>query len=507
MSDSLLTRARPLLVARLAGAILTLAVPMVLARVLVPASYGTFKQAWLLTQTLALVLPMGMTVSLYYFLPREPEARDSHVAQTLWIHLALGAVAAVLLLAGAPLVDRQFHNPELTRALPWVAAFTALQIAGAPLDAAWNASGRIGAAAVVRLVTEVARGAGILAGAVLGGSVEAVFVGITVAHLARAVWTFVALGRAHGLRFSASELRRQAAYALPFGAAFVLIVPQQQFHHYAVASAVTAAAFAVYSVGTFQLPVVDILYTPVSELLQIGLAEGDGAGRPARAGLQLFHEAVNQLAFAFLPLMGLLAVVAPALIELVFSPRYLDAVPLFRLGLLTLALSALPLDGVMRARAQNRYMLGLSVAKLALTVPLVLGGLRAAGMIGALAGWIAAEFAARASMLQRAARLFDAPLSRVLPWRSLARQLAATAFGMPPAWIVLRALDAPLALTRRGRVRGVRRGLPRPVVVAGLAAGGLDLALRGAARPHGCRSVGAMTPRRSRPSAGEHALS
>jgi O-antigen/teichoic acid export membrane protein len=443
LSDSLLTRARPLLVARLAGAILTLAVPMVLARVLVPASYGTFKQAWLIAQTLGLVLPMGMTVSLYYFVPREPEARDSHVAQTLWFHLALGAFAAVLLLAGAPLVDRQFHNPELTQALPWIAAFTGLQIAGAPLDVAWNASGRIGAAAVARLVTEVARGAAILAGAALGGSVEAVFVGITAAHLARAAWTFVALGRAHGLRFSASALRRQAAYALPFGAAFVLIVPQQQFHHYAVASAVSAAAFAVYSVGTFQLPVIDILYTPVSELLQIGLAEVDGAGRPPRAGLHLFHEAVLQLAFAFVPLMGLLAVIAPELIELVFSARYYDAVPLFRLSLLTLALAALPLDGVMRARAQNRYMLGLSVAKLALTAPFVLGGLRAAGPIGALAGWIVAEAATRAFMLRRAARLFEVPLTRVLPWDALVRQVAATIFAMAPAFIVTRLWGTP----------------------------------------------------------------
>ncbi|WP_242344997.1 oligosaccharide flippase family protein [Anaeromyxobacter terrae] len=446
MSESILTRARPLLVARLAGALLTLAVPMVLARVLVPASYGTFKQAWLLAQTLALVLPMGMTMSLYYFVPREPGARDAHVAQALWFHLALGLVATGLLLLGAPLVDRQFHNPELTRNLRWVAAFTGLQIAGAPLDIAWNASGRIGAAALARLLTEVARGAAILAAALLGGSVAAVFAGITAAHLLRAVWTFAALGRAHGLRFSAAALRRQAAYALPFGAAFLLIVPQQQLHHYVVAGAVSAAAFAVYSVGTFQLPVVDILYTPVSELLQIGLAEVEGAGRPPRAGLPLFHEAVQQLAFAFLPLMGLLAVIAPALIELLFSARYLEAVPLFRLGVLSVALAALPLDGVMRARAQTGYMVVLSAAKLAATVPLVVGGLRAAGPIGALGGWIVAEALARALMLRRAARLFEVPLARILPVRALARQLAATGFGMAPAWLVVRTLDAPLVL-------------------------------------------------------------
>ena len=72
---------------------------------------------------------------------------------------------------------------------------------------------------------------------------------------------------------------------------------------------------------------------------------------------------------------------------------------------------------------------------------------RRAGRSGALAGWIAAESSPRARQCSNAAaRLFEAPLSRVLPWRALARQLAATAFGMPPAWIVLRVLDAPLAL-------------------------------------------------------------
>ena len=86
MSDSILSRARPLLAARLAGAVLTLAVPMVLARVLVPESYGTFKQGWLLMNTLALVLPMGMTMSLYYFVPREPAERE-RVHELSLIHI------------------------------------------------------------------------------------------------------------------------------------------------------------------------------------------------------------------------------------------------------------------------------------------------------------------------------------------------------------------------------------------------------------------------------------
>jgi O-antigen/teichoic acid export membrane protein len=446
LADSILTRARPLLAARLAGAALALAVPMVLARVLLPASYGTFKQAWLVSQTLALILPMGLTQSLYYFVPREPAERDRFVAQTLIAHLLLGALATALLLAGAPLVAAHFANPELAANVGWVAAFAGLTIAGAPLDIAWNAQGRIGAAALARLATEGGRSVALVAGALLLGSVEGAFAGMTVAAAARALVGFAALARAHGLSMRAAALRRQIAYALPFGIAFVLIVPQQQFHQYAVGAAVTAAAFAVYSVGTFQLPVVDVLYTPISELLQIGLAESDGAGRPPQAGLPLFHEAVLQLSFAFLPLSGLLVVVAPALIELLFSPVYLDAVPIFRVTALSVVLAALPLDGVMRARAQNRFMLVLSGAKLIATVPLVLVGLATLGPMGALLGWTATEALARVVLLRRAASLFEVPLRRILPLRAISRQAVATLFAMPPAALALALVSGPLFL-------------------------------------------------------------
>jgi len=446
LADSILTRARPLLAARLAGAVLALAVPMVLARVLLPASYGTFKQAWLVSQTLALVLPMGLTQSLYYFVPRAPKDRDRYVAQTVWVLAALGVVAAALVLGARGFLARRFQNPELDGLLGWVAAFTGLLVAGSPLDVAWNAAGRIRAAAVARLGTELLRSGALVAGALAAGTVRGALVGMTLATGARALVGFVLLGRAHGLAGSAGLLRRQIAYALPFGAAFLLIVPQQQFHQYAVSAAVTAAAFAVYSVGTFQLPVVDVLYTPVSELLQIGLADCDDAVRSRRAGLALFHEAVLQLSFAFLPLAGLLLVVAPSLIELVFSPVYLSAVPLFRLSVVPIVLAALPLDGVMRARAQNRFMLVLSAGKLAATAPLVLGGLALGGPLGAFSGWIAAEALARAVMLRHAAGLFEVRLGRVLPARALARQLAATLFAMPPGWLAVHATPGPRLL-------------------------------------------------------------
>src|SRR5947199_7225386 len=80
---SILRRAGPLMLARLGVAAMTFAIPLVLARVLLPATYGTFKQAWLLSNTLYLVLPLGLTQSLVYFIPREPARTKAWITHTM----------------------------------------------------------------------------------------------------------------------------------------------------------------------------------------------------------------------------------------------------------------------------------------------------------------------------------------------------------------------------------------------------------------------------------------
>ena len=430
MSESILKRARPLMVARAIGAALTLVVPAVLARFLVPAAYGTFKQAWLIAGTLAMVLPMGAASSLYYFVPREPRLAARFVSQSLVWSLSSALFACLLVLLGRPLIDGAFANAELTALVPWIALVTFLWIAGSPLEIALTSLGDMRSAAAVRVLSEVLRGAAMVTAAVFSQSVRGLFIAIAVVLGAKAIACFAWLIARLGFELTRADFSRQLAYALPLGLAFLLIIPQQQFHQYAVAAHVTPALFAIYAVGCFQLPIVEILYTPVSEVLQLGLGEAGTRDDPRR-GLALFHEATARLSFAFLPACVLLFLCAPTLITFFFTERYAAAAPIFRLSLVTIFAASLPLDGVMRARAQNRFLLALSVAKLAATVPLVLGGLRLWGPIGALFGFLVAELLGKLAMLARSAHLFSTSLAGSLPLGELGRQALASAGAVP----------------------------------------------------------------------------
>jgi glycosyltransferase involved in cell wall biosynthesis len=101
---SILRRAGPLMLARLGVAAFSFAIPLVLARLLLPESYGTFKQAWLLSNTLVLVLPLGLNQSRVYFVPREPAKKRLWQSHALVLTTAPGALAAGLLLGFGPRV-------------------------------------------------------------------------------------------------------------------------------------------------------------------------------------------------------------------------------------------------------------------------------------------------------------------------------------------------------------------------------------------------------------------
>src|SRR6266849_5458605 len=202
------------MIARLAIAVVTFSTPLVLARILVPASYGTFKLAWLWCTTLGVVLPMGLTPSLIYFVPREPERRRYFISHALLVTTSLGVCAGTLLYLFGPGIALRMHKPELADRMCWVALFSALFLGGSTMDSIPMSQGRIKLAAALRFGYEVTQAIGIVAGALITRSLTGALAGIVAGTGFRAVACWVMVLREHGLHVSREDLKRQLAYGL-----------------------------------------------------------------------------------------------------------------------------------------------------------------------------------------------------------------------------------------------------------------------------------------------------
>ena len=423
---SLLARARPLLLARLAAAAISFAIPLALARRFRQDEYGTYKLLLLVANTLGYVLPMGMAQSLYYFVPRL-SARRALLCQTLLFLLGAGLLALAGVNALSPWLARALNNPALEGDAPRLGLYMLGLLGSMPLEIVLTARGQISLAALTYLASDLLKAAAMVLPALLGWGLDGVLDGLCAFAIARLIACWLALGRGEaGPAFDRAVLARQLRYALPFGAAMLLSVPQGYFHQFLVSARLDAASFAVYSVGLLQLPVIDLLYTPTTEMLMIRIAELERAGAP-QAAAAVFREAMAHLALAFVPLTALLLAVAPELVFALFTARYAAAVPIFRVASLGVLLACLPVDGALRARDQTRHLFASYLLKAALTVPLALLLVSRFGMMGGVASWLLAEVAGKLALLWRVPRALGVRPGALLPFAQLARAAAASA--------------------------------------------------------------------------------
>ncbi|MDC4227934.1 MAG: hypothetical protein MPW15_27820 [Candidatus Manganitrophus sp.] len=75
----------------------TFLIPIVLARFLAPAEYGTYKQIFLIYASLFSILPFGIIQSLYYFVPKEPERMKAYLVQAFLFLQGSGLIALLFL--------------------------------------------------------------------------------------------------------------------------------------------------------------------------------------------------------------------------------------------------------------------------------------------------------------------------------------------------------------------------------------------------------------------------
>jgi O-antigen/teichoic acid export membrane protein len=304
-------------------------------------------------------------------------------------------------------------------------------LAASPLEASLTSHGRPARAAIGYTLTDLLRAGGLVAAAALLG-VPWLFRAAAAVAILRllALWALALNGATPFARPSAARFRTQLAFALPFAGSSVLWVAQRQFSQYAVSASFDPATFALFAVASFHLQVVDIVYTPMSEVLMVDLAHAPGRSEAAGA----FRESIGRLATILFPAAAGAWLLGTTVLPLLFTNAYLAAVPLFLLATLEIPLWVVPVDALLRAEGETRYLLWFSAVRIAVAALFILGGIHFFGLAGAIAGSIATEALSRLCMLARGCRLLGVAVREVFDWRVLSRIAVSATISAAAAW-------------------------------------------------------------------------
>ncbi len=407
----------------------TFATPLVLARVFDQATFGTYKQLFVVYTTLAGISQFGMAESLLYFLPHSPGRGGRFVANALVVLAGAGLAWLGLLALAGPHLSRWLGNAALPGLSGLLGAYLLFMLPAMVLELVMTARKRYLGAGLAYGLSDLLRALAFVAPAVATRRLDLLLAGAVTFGAVRlgATMLYLILEFRGRLRPAAGLLREQFGYALPLQLGVVLWVLTLNLHYYAVAAAVNAATFAIYAVGCLQIPLFDFVMTPAANVMMVRMREAVSAHRHD-AVAAIWRDTTSRLALAFFPLVGLLLVTGRELMLFLFTARYAASVPIFMVFSAGYLFTTLQTDGVLRVYADTRAIAILYAVQLVLVAGLVPAFMAAFGMIGATAATaFTGGVIGKGLALVLVKRRMGVTLAALLPWRSLGEVSAAAA--------------------------------------------------------------------------------
>ena len=135
------------------------------------------------------------------------------------------------------------------------------------------------------------------------------------------------------------------------------MIVQTDLHNYFVSNHFGPALFAVYSLGTLQLPLMGLIWEATNSVLITRVSILQKRERTAVRLFLLLARAARKLAAVYFPVYVFLMVAGREFIRVLFTARFADSWPIFAVNLTLLPLGIVLLDPLYRAFERERYFL------------------------------------------------------------------------------------------------------------------------------------------------------
>lgn len=368
-TGSLSSSAAWLMLGKTMGFAFAVVLPLALVRILSQQEFALYKQAFLVVDTGIWVLPLGFGMSAYYFLPRERERRGSVVLNVVLFNVVMGSAAGLTLIWWPSVLGTVFRAQEIVEYAPLIGLVILTGVVASFMEIVVLANQETQLVTIVIVASQCSKAGLLLLATIMFGSVRALIVAAVVQGTLQALVLLLYLRSRFG-RFwrqpSWIILREQFAYALPLSLSGLLLVVYTNAHSYFVASRFEPAAFAIYAVGCFELPLIGLLAESVGAVLipRASLLQHEGASREI---VRLLLRVMRKLATVYFPIYAFMLVLGKEFLSALFTEPYAASWPVLAINMAMLPFSVLALDPIVRAFGQlSRFLLKLRTVVVAL---------------------------------------------------------------------------------------------------------------------------------------------
>lgn len=349
--DSLKKRSIWLLTAKMVGFFFSFALPLLTVRFLDQSEVGLYRISFQMIINLTAILPLGFSMSSFYFLTREKERRDASIFNILLFNFVVGGLTFLTFLIYPQFLGEIFQNQEVVALAPKIGLIIWIWIFSTFLETVAIANQETRLATAFIVFAQFSKTL-LMVGAVFFFSTVEAF--LYAAMIQGAVQTIILMVYLNSRfphlwkSFQSKFFVEQAVYALPFGMSAVLWILQNDVHNYFVAHKFSLAEYAVYAYGCFQLPFIGMLTESVASVMIPRVVELKEKS-DNQAIIEITAKAMQKLALFYFPIYLFMLLTADTFITTLFTKDYSASIPIFMINLSLLPFSIVLTDPIVRA--------------------------------------------------------------------------------------------------------------------------------------------------------------
>jgi len=393
--------------------------------------YGSYRQVWLLFNTLVPILSLGIPISVNYFFPLlKEEERKSFIFQTYFSLLILGLFFALLFFLGASYFSILFNNHQIEGLMKYFCMIPFLALPTLFYQNLFVCLDNPILATKISLVSSVFYFISIVTPLELGYSIGDMIYCLTIFYLFQFFFIsflYYVIFKNYTFRLNRKLIVQQFKYAIPVGITSAIGIITINIDNLFISSYFDTKTFAEYTNGAMELPFIGIITGSIMAVLMPEFVKRYN-NHKVEDVVRLWHSSITKVATLFFPLMCFLFIFSQELIVIFFSDLYKDGISsdIFRIYLLQLPCRITIFGIVLLSINQTRFVLKSTFLCLLLNVLLnyILIQENYLGIIGpAVASVISLYFISCLQLIQIAIK-FDLKFPQIFPWKKLMKLIS-----------------------------------------------------------------------------------
>lgn len=429
------------MVGRLVSYAVMFIVPLVNVRTLSVEEYGYYRQFWLILETLTPMLILGFSRSLLYYLPRfdTREERGAYITQTVTF-LITGALIAM----GIYWLMGHYLGEGLgaaARAFYWRLCFFTLGWIGTDyMEVIFVAQEQPLAQSIYHATAWGSQAVVVIAASYLSHDVSTIIWALTVYSAARLLFAIIYTNARYKLSFqgiSWQSIREQVHFAVPVGLAGIALILVSQTDKFIISRYMGREAFAIYSVGAFQVPLANVIQTSIGNVTFPLISKYQKAGNIA-AMADLWRRATIKTCTLFFPMFMFLEVTARPFITILFTQKYAAATPIFMIYMLLFLRSSVETGAIIQACNRTVFVFACFFVGFAVNLGLGILLFKLIGRVGVPISAVVTMTLIGVVTMVYSARLVKMSVFAMFPTAELTKRFLAAALPGAILWLAYR---------------------------------------------------------------------